>query len=207
MDVARSTVRHADKTRARDIWQELCAEALRGTSFGRRPIVALSPGPELSLGAGRSCSRPSQFHERPAASVGLGRQAGGAFPSIDSPDFFSEEERHTVVDLAPDAAKIRGISVIVTACQDFDADEPNWLPSNALDALVRPDPVPRPRTSDDEPAICGRRRLHPRRRLADGHPARAVGADLPQPLRLAKARRCSAAPYGGRDGRGMVAVC
>lgn len=76
--------------------------------------------------------------------------SGGAFLCIDSLDFFSEEERHTVVDLVRHAAKIRGISVIVTARRDFGAHEPNWLPSDALDVLGRADPIVVGGLSDDE---------------------------------------------------------
>ena len=118
--------------------------------------------------------------------------SGGAFLFIDSLDFFSEEERHTVVDLVRDAAKIRGISVIVTARQDFDADEPNWLPSDALDVLGRADPVLVGELSDDETGELREAAPQLAALLADGHPARAVARNLFRLSRLA--RRPSDAP-------------
>ncbi|WP_206419694.1 ATP-binding protein [Minwuia thermotolerans] len=61
---------------------------------------------------------------------------GAATIFIDGLDRFTEPEaRATVRDLIDEAAKVTGVSVIVTARSDFDRDEPNWLPENALQRL------------------------------------------------------------------------
>ena len=59
---------------------------------------------------------------------------GGAILFVDNLDFFSDAERMTVVDLVREAASIAGFAVIVTARRNFGVAEPNWLPSDALDA-------------------------------------------------------------------------
>jgi len=154
-------------------------------------IVALSPG--RTVGKGWAVMRSVfQFDGTARQLLSDLAASGGAFLFIDSLDFFSEEERHTVVDLVRDAAKIRGISVIVTARQDFAADEPNWLPSDALDVLGRADPVLVGELSDDETGELREAAPQLAALLADGHPARAVARNLFRLSRLA--RRPSDAP-------------
>lgn len=154
-------------------------------------IVALSPG--RTVGKGWAVMRSVfQFDGTARQLLSDLAASGGAFLFIDSLDFFSEEERHTVVDLVRDAAKIRGISVIVTARRDFDADEPNWLPSDALDVLGRADPVLVGELSDDETGELREAAPQLAALLADGHPARAVTRNLFRLSRLA--RRPSGVP-------------
>ena len=154
-------------------------------------IVALSPGRTVGKGWGVMRS-VFQFDGTARQLLSDFAASGGAFLFIDSLDFFSEEERHTVVDLVPDAARIRGISVIVTARRDFDADEPNWLPSDALDVLGRADPILVGELSDDETGELRETAPQFAALLADGHPARAVARNLFRLSRLA--RRPSDAP-------------
>jgi hypothetical protein len=152
-------------------------------------IVALSPG--RTVGKGWAVMRSVfQFDGTARQLLSDLAASGGAFLFIDSLDFFSEEERHTVVDLVRDAAKIRGISVIVTARRDFDADEPNWLPSDALDVLGRAD---RFSSANSATTKLGIAEAAPQLAalLADGHP-RAVARNLFRLSRLA--RRPSDAP-------------
>jgi hypothetical protein len=148
-------------------------------------IVALSPGRTVGKGAAFMLSF---FHFDGTARQLLADLAasGGAFLLIDRLDFFSEDERCTVVDLVRDAAKIRGISVIVTARRDFDVDEPNWLPSDALDVLGRTGPVVINELSDDETEELREAAPQLASLLADGHPARAVARNLFRLSRLAR---------------------
>ena len=62
--------------------------------------------------------------------------SGGAILFIDGLDFFGAEERLTAIDLVREAAKVHGMSVIVTARRDFGTDEPNWLPQEAPHSLI-----------------------------------------------------------------------
>jgi hypothetical protein len=67
-------------------------------------IVALSPG--RTVGKGWAVMRSVfQFDGTARQLLSDLAASGGAFLFIDSLDFFSEEERHTVVDLVRDAAK------------------------------------------------------------------------------------------------------
>lgn len=66
---------------------------------------------------------------------------GGVILFVDNLDFFSDEERKTVVDLVREAPSIPGLSVIVTARSNFGVEKPNWLPKDSLDRLGRAEPI------------------------------------------------------------------
>jgi len=104
---------------------------------------------------------------------------GGAVLFVDSLDFFDDtSKRATVVDLVRSAAEVPGFQVIVTARTNFDKDEPNWLPHDALERLGRGSPVVLEELGAEEieelrvgaPAL--------RALLADDHPARDVARNL-----------------------------
>lgn len=108
---------------------------------------------------------------------------GGAVLFVDNLDFFEDEERRIVVDLVREAAGIPGFAVIATARRNFGVEEPNWLPSDALDHLGRAEPIMIDELSDAEVdeirhAAPGLAPL-----LADTHPARDVTRNL---FRLAR---------------------
>ena len=110
---------------------------------------------------------------------------GGVALFIDNLDFFSDEERLTVVDLVREAAAVPGISVIVTARHGFGIDEPSWLPADALDRLGRTAPVEIDGLSkaEIEQLKVGDPALAPL--LADSHPAHQVTRNLFRLARLA----------------------
>lgn len=66
--------------------------------------------------------------------------SGGATLFLDSVDFFGDMERATVSDLIREAAAVSGFNVVITARRSFGTEEPNWLPSEALDKLGRAPP-------------------------------------------------------------------
>jgi hypothetical protein len=104
---------------------------------------------------------------------------GGAVLFVDGLDFFNDpDKRATVVDLVRSAAKVPGFQVIITARTDFDKDEPNWLPSEALERLGRASPVVIEELGAEE--IEELRAAAPALRalLADKHPARDVARNL-----------------------------
>jgi hypothetical protein len=110
---------------------------------------------------------------------------GGTILFVDNLDFFNHEERRTVVDLVREAANIPGFAVIVTARRNFGVEEPNWLPSDALERLGRADPILISELSDAE--VDEIRHAAPRLAplLADTHPARDVTRNLFRLARLA----------------------
>lgn len=110
---------------------------------------------------------------------------GGAVLFIDNLDFFDDEERSTVVDLVREAAGIPGFSVIATARRHFGTEEPNWLPSEALDRLGRTEPIMIGELSEAE--VDEVRHAAPKlvSLLAENHPARAVTRNLFRLGRLA----------------------
>ena len=111
--------------------------------------------------------------------------SGGGILFIDSLDFYGEEERLTVVDLVREAAKVPGISVIATARRDYGVAEPNWLPSDALDALGRADPVMIGELSDGETEELRNAAPQLTALLSGSHPARPVARNLFRLSRLA----------------------
>src|SRR5439155_4758343 len=110
---------------------------------------------------------------------------GGAILFVDNLDFFNDEERRTVVDLVREAASIPGLAVIVTARRNFGVEEPNWLPSDALERLGRTEPILISELSEAE--VDEMRHAAPRLAplLADTHPARDVSRNLFRLARLA----------------------
>lgn len=110
---------------------------------------------------------------------------GGAVLFIDNLDFFDEAERSTVVDLVREAAGIPGFFVIATARRQFGIDEPNWLPSEALDRLGRTEPIMLGELSEAE--VDEVRHAAPKlvSLLAENHPASAVTRNLYRLARLA----------------------
>jgi len=110
---------------------------------------------------------------------------GGAILFIDNLDFFTDEERLTVIDLVREAPSVPGFAVVATARSNFGIDEPNWLPSDALDRLGRTEPIMISELSDSE--VEEMRHASPRLAplLADLHPARDVTRNLFRLARLA----------------------
>jgi len=103
---------------------------------------------------------------------------GGAILFIDGLDFFTDEERVTVVDLIRQAPNIPGFAVVATKRSNFEVEEPNWLPSDALDRLGRTDPIMIGELSESE--VEEIRHTAPRLAplLAGTHPARDVTRNL-----------------------------
>jgi hypothetical protein len=59
---------------------------------------------------------------------------GGAMLFIDNLDFFTDDERRTVIDLVRAAADVPHFAVIATARRDFALEEPNWLPAACFES-------------------------------------------------------------------------
>lgn len=111
--------------------------------------------------------------------------SGSAILFIDSLDFYGEGERLTVIDLVREAARVPGLSIIVTARRDFGVAEPSWLPSEALDQLGRAEPVMIGELSDGETDELRNAAPELLPLLADGNPARQVARNLFRLSRLA----------------------
>lgn len=124
---------------------------------------------------------------------------GGATLFIDNLDFFSIEERSTIVDLVREAAKVPGVSIITTARRDFGVNEPNWLPKEALDQLGRAKPIIVDELTDRE--IGELRDIAPRLKplLEDNHPARDVVRNLFRLYRLASQPTGAPTPHTETD--------
>lgn len=118
--------------------------------------------------------------------------SGGAILFIDGLDFFGAEERLTAIDLVREAAKVPGMSVIVTARRNFGTDEPNWLPQEALDKLGRALPVVIDELSVSETQELSFAAPQLTALLSENHPARQVARNLFRLSRLAN--RPSGAP-------------
>lgn len=104
---------------------------------------------------------------------------GGAVLFVDGLDFFDDpSKRATVVDLVRSAVDVPSLQVIATARTGFDKEEPNWLPTDALDTLGRAPPIVVEELGPEEieelkvaaPAL--------RALLADDHPARNIARNL-----------------------------
>lgn len=110
---------------------------------------------------------------------------GGATIFVDNLDSFCAEERPTVVDVVREASVVPGLSVVTTARSEFGVDEPNWLPSEALERLGQTDPITIGELSkvEVEQLIAIDPSLAPL--LVDGHPARQVARNLFRLSRLA----------------------
>ena len=112
-------------------------------------------------------------------------QSGGAILFIDNLNRFAEDERLTVIDLVRAASTVPGVSVVATARAGLDDDETSWLPTDALQRLVRANPITIGELSDAE--ISQLRHAAPQLAplLADGHPAQQVARNLFRLSRLA----------------------
>lgn len=104
---------------------------------------------------------------------------GGGTLFIDSLDFFVDQaKRATVTDLVRAATSVPGFRVIVTVRSDFDRDEPNWLPRDALTALGRAPAVIIDELNSDEVEELSAETPSLRALLADEHPARDIARNL-----------------------------
>ena len=112
-------------------------------------------------------------------------QSGSAILFIDNLNRFTEDERLTVIDLVRAASTVPGVSVVATGRADLGDDATNWLPADALDLLVRANPITIGDLSDAE--IGQLRHAAPQLAalLADGHPAQQVARNLFRLSRLA----------------------
>lgn len=148
------------------------------------PIIVLSPG---RTPAGGWTQMKAVFGLEGTAHDLLIDMAGSGSTTIflDGLDFFSQEERTTVRDLVREAAKIRGIALIVTARSDFGrGDEPNWLSDRALATLRHSDVhVDGLNETEVNEIVSAAPKLGPL--LAASHPARNVARNLFRLSRLA----------------------
>jgi hypothetical protein len=103
---------------------------------------------------------------------------GSAVLFVDNLDFYDDEERLTVIDLLREAAKVPGMSVIVTARRDFGVAEPCWLPADVINQLGRVEPVVIDELSDAETEEMRNAAPNLRALLADNHPARQAARNL-----------------------------
>ena len=126
-----------------------------------------------------------KFEASPQAFLSDLASDGGAFLFIDSLDFFDDaSERATVSDLVRSAAEVPGFHVIVTARSGFDKDEPNWLPTDALDKLGRAPHVVVDELGHEEILELTEAAPALRALLADDHPAREMARNLYRLSRL-----------------------
>ncbi len=111
--------------------------------------------------------------------------AGGAILFVDNLDFFSDEERRTVVDLVREASNVPGVAVVATARSSFAVEEANWLPPDALARFGQPEHIVIGELS--EPEVDEMRHAAPRLAplLTANHPARDVTRNLFGLARLA----------------------
>ena len=114
--------------------------------------------------------------------------AGGAALLIDGLDSFTEDERHTVVDLVREAAKVPGFLVVATVRSGYGGDdnEADWLPASALDQLGRATPVTVGELGANEVEELRTAAPNLAPLLADSHPARAIARNLFRLNRLAR---------------------
>jgi len=110
---------------------------------------------------------------------------GGAILFVDNLDFFSDEERSTVIDLVREAANVAGFSVIVTARRSFGVEEPNWLPADAICNLGFAEPIIIDELNEVEVEELMQASPGLAPLLANNHPARAVTRNLYRLSRLA----------------------
>ncbi|MBC3910959.1 ATP-binding protein [Undibacterium umbellatum] len=108
---------------------------------------------------------------------------GGSILFIDNLDFFSDEERVTVVDLVRTAADVPGVSIVATARFEFGIDEPSWLPSDILNRLGRAKPIEINDLSEAEIEQLKIQDPKLNSLLSPDHPARQVTRNL---FRLAR---------------------
>ena len=157
-------------------------------------IIVLSPG--RTKPGGWTALRGALGFDGDAGDLLVDLSAGGgATLFIDGLDFFSEQERLTVVDLVREAAEVSGFTVVATARREFGVEEPNWLPEQALDKLVRAGPVTIGELDTMEIAELQDASPGLASLVANNHPARAVTRNL---FRLAQLARQPDAVQGLR---------
>ncbi|KQW61030.1 hypothetical protein ASD02_23125 [Ensifer sp. Root1252] len=104
---------------------------------------------------------------------------GGAVLFVDSLDFFQDaDKKATVVDLVRSAVNVPGFQVIVTARTDFDKEEPNWLPAEALERLGRAPTITIAELGPEEVEELKEAAPALRALLADDHPAGSIARNL-----------------------------
>lgn len=120
---------------------------------------------------------------------------GAAIVFIDSLDFFTDEERRTVVDLVRGASEVPGVSVVVTVRRTLGSERAPWLPSDELDRLGRATPITLDELSEIE--VDDLREAAPQvaALLADSHPAREVARNLFRLSRLLRLASQLGGPY------------
>ena len=112
-------------------------------------------------------------------------QSGGVILFIDNLNRFADDERLTVIDLVRAASTVDGVSVVVTARGGLGDDEASWLPADALQRLVRANPVTIGELSETEIRDLRHAAPHLAALLADEHPAQEVARNLFRLSRLA----------------------
>jgi hypothetical protein len=120
---------------------------------------------------------------------------GGIVVFLDNLDSFSDEERHTAVDIIRAAADVSGVLVLATARSEFGIEEPSWLPTDALDRLGRAPPVQIDALSkaEIEQLTASDATLAPL--LREGHPARQVTRNLFRLARIASQPSADPLPH------------
>jgi hypothetical protein len=146
------------------------------------PIIVLSPKRTVPRGWGAmkgTLGFDGSAHELLADLAA----DGGAVLFVDNLDFFDEDEKKTVKDLVRETTGVPGFVVIATARRNFGMEEPNWLPSDALDSLGRAQPIMISELTETE--LDELRHADPRLAplLDANHPAREVSRNL---FRLAR---------------------
>ncbi|MEY9182365.1 hypothetical protein [Bradyrhizobium sp. USDA 313] len=111
---------------------------------------------------------------------------GAAILFIDNLDGFSREERPTVIDLIRAASRVPGVAVIATCRRNFGAEEPSWLPTEAVERLGSAPTVVIDELSDAEVEELSASAPRLAALLADVHPARNVVRNLYRLARLAR---------------------
>lgn len=111
---------------------------------------------------------------------------GGAALFVDNLDFFSDEERLTVVDLVNEASLVPGVVLITTCRHKVDFEEPSWLPSEAIERFggtisIEIDGLRKAEIEQLKIAAPSLGAI-----LSDGHPAHTVTQNLFRLARLAE---------------------
>jgi hypothetical protein len=140
-------------------------------------VVVLSASRCVAKGGTEFCARIG-FQGSTRALLAELAADGGATLFIDNLDFYEEGARATVVDLLRAAAAVSGVNVIATARPGFGVDDADWLPTDALEALVRAKPVVISDLSDGDRAELRAKAPALAPLLALTHPARQVSSNL-----------------------------
>ncbi len=152
---------------------------------GEAPIIVLSPK-RVPGGGWLSMRLLLRFDGSLRSLLVDLASSGGATLFLDGLDFFSHDERMTVCDLVREASEVSGFDVIATARRNFGLEEPNWLPTAALERLGHAEPVAVGELNDAEVNDLKSFATELSSLLAESHPARAVTRNLFRLSRLAK---------------------